>query len=86
MMWPHGTKAAACQKEGFIEYYRRYAKGLVAAGHAKGQDQVLGIDVEITALDNPYLMKSDELTIQLNRHGAPWPNVPVRVYAKTEWR
>lgn len=69
-------------EEGFIEYYRRYAKGLVAAGHAKGQDQVLGMDVEITALDNPFLTNSDTLAIQLSRHGAPWPNVPVRVYAK----
>ena len=69
-------------EEGFVEYYRRYAKGLVAAGHAKGQDQVLGMDVEITSLVNPYLMDGNELAIQLNRHGAPWPNVPVRVYAK----
>ena len=43
---------------------------------------MLGMDVEITALDNPYLTNSDALAIQLNRHGVPWPNVPVRVYAK----
>lgn len=38
----------------FREAYRRYAKSLVGIGHAEGTDRLIGLDIELVALSNPY--------------------------------
>ena len=65
----------------FIEDYRRYAKSLIGVGHYKGHDQVLGMAVEITALDNPYTMTGDSMSFQLHQDNAPWGNAQVMVFS-----
>lgn len=39
---------------GFKEIYRRFAKSLVGAGHAQGNDRQVGLEIELVALANPY--------------------------------
>lgn len=72
----------ALPEAGFVEQYRRYAKALVAIGEGQGQDRTLGMAVEITALDNPYHLKGDQLRLRLDRDGAAWPHVQVTVFAR----
>ena len=67
---------------GFVEHYMRFAKSLVAIGHANGEDQVLGMAVEITAMENPYLINQDRLVLRLDRDGKPWANTQVMVLTK----
>ena len=40
------------------------------------------MDVEITALQNPYHLKGDRLPLQLSRNGKVWPHVKVTVFAR----
>lgn len=80
----------ALPDDGFVERYRRFAKSLVAVGMAKGQvgghvggqDMVLGMEVEITALANPYETGGGEIPLRLDRDGNPWGNAQVTVFAR----
>lgn len=74
--------ARGLPRHDFTEIYYRYAKGLIAVGDGIGEDQKLGMDVEITALQNPYHLKGDVLPLQLSRNGKVWPHVKVTVFAR----
>ncbi|MGB0797815.1 MAG: DUF4198 domain-containing protein [Planktomarina sp.] len=68
---------------GFVETYRRYAKSLIAVGDGTGQDQPVGLDIEIVALANPYIDDvSGGLPVQVLLNGAPRANVQVELFAR----
>ena len=67
---------------GFREIYRRFAKALVAVGDGQGNDQRLGMEVEITALNNPFHLSDRMLKLQLHRDGKPWSGARVTVFAR----
>ena len=67
---------------GFREIYRRFAKSLVAVGGGEGKDQRLGMEVEITALDNPFHLSASALRLQLHRDGQPWSGARVTIFAR----
>lgn len=75
-------RARRLAEQNFSEDYRRFAKSLVAVSTAAGQDRVLGMEVEITALQNPFVMQGDLLELRLDRDGTPWSNVQVTVLAR----
>ena len=45
--------------EAFKEEYIRFSKALIGVGNARGSDTVFGLEIEITALANPY---TDDVT------------------------
>ena len=47
-------RARGLPDTGFRERFIRFAKSLVAVGHAKGQDRVTGLETEFVAGANPY--------------------------------
>jgi Domain of unknown function (DUF4198) len=65
--------ARALPETDFKEYYRRFAKTLVAVGQGAGSDRFLGMETEIVALANPY---TDDVTA----------GMPVQVYYRTKPR
>ena len=67
---------------GFCETYRRFGKSLVAVGHGEGEDQRLGMEVEITALDNPFHLQDDSMRLQLHRDSSPWSGAWVTIFAR----
>lgn len=69
-------------KSGFAEDYRRFAKSLIAVGSASGKDRVLGMEVEIIALDNPFTIENDMMSLQLRRDGRPWSGAKVTRFAR----
>ncbi|MGC6484763.1 MAG: DUF4198 domain-containing protein [Candidatus Puniceispirillales bacterium] len=75
-------RARQLPESDFVERYRRFAKSLIAVGSAEGQDRVLGMEVEITALANPFALTGDTMPLRLDRDGAPWPGVLVTVFAR----
>lgn len=66
-----------------IEKYRRFAKSLVMVGSASGQDQLLGLEMELVALTNPYQQPvSKEFTVAVYESGMPRPGVQVTVFIR----
>ncbi|MDG2205726.1 MAG: DUF4198 domain-containing protein [Alphaproteobacteria bacterium] len=67
----------------FAEVYTRYSKALVSVGTAQGQDRHLGLEAELVALENPYLLKNaSHVRVQLFFKGAPVPKSQVELYSK----
>ena len=67
---------------GFVETYRRFAKSLIAVGHADGSDRNLGLEVEITALATPFTITAPVMPMILSRDDAPWAGVQVTVFSR----
>lgn len=66
------------------EDYIRYAKSLVAIGHGRGADSVVGLRTELVALANPYTDDlAGALPVQLWLDGEPRPMAQVEVFART---
>lgn len=65
--------ARALPETDFKEFYRRFAKALVAVGNGEGKDRNLGMETEIVALANPF---TDDLAAGL----------PVQVFYRNEVR
>ncbi|MGH1425343.1 MAG: DUF4198 domain-containing protein [Pseudooceanicola sp.] len=70
-------------EDAVTEVYTRFSKSLVGFGGAKGQDQAVGLEVEIVALANPY---TDDLggglPVKVIYRDTPQPDVQVEAYAK----
>ena len=47
--------ARGLPETGFRESYSRSAKALIGVGGAEGEDRVIGLPVELVALDNPFV-------------------------------
>jgi len=76
-------EARELPKTGFRESYRRYAKSLIAIGHGRGKDTIVGLDIEILALKNPYTENlSGGMHVQVLMNGRPRPYVKVELFWK----
>jgi uncharacterized GH25 family protein len=65
------------------EDYIRYAKSLVAIGHGRGEDSVVGLRTELVALANPYTDNlAGALPVQLWLDGEPCRMSQVEVFAR----
>ncbi len=65
----------------FGERYTRYSKALIGVGSAQGRDKSYGLDVEFTALDNPYTDDlSDGLRVVLRYENGLRTNAQVEVF------
>ena len=66
-----------------VEKYRRFAKSLIMVGPASGQDQLLGLELELVALTNPYQQPaSKEFTLAVYESGVPRPGAQVTVFIR----
>ncbi|MEM9733974.1 MAG: DUF4198 domain-containing protein [Pseudomonadota bacterium] len=74
----NGTKPKEKLKEG----YARYAKTLVqVGGGATGQDQPVGLKIELVAKKNPNALAADEaMPVQLLYEGKPLAGITVKVF------
>ncbi len=71
-------------KEGFAEAYSRYAKSLIAVGHAQGEDRALGLVTEFVAEANPYTDDvSEGFPVSLFYLGEPRSDAQVEVFEKS---
>ncbi len=67
----------------FAEVYTRYSKALVSVGNARGADRHIGLEAELVALENPYLLRgATDIRVQLFFNGAPLPESQVEMYSK----
>lgn len=67
----------------FTEVYTRYSKALVSVGNAQGADRRIGLEAELVALENPYLLKdASDIRVQLFFNGAPLPGSQLEMYSK----
>jgi hypothetical protein len=65
------------------EEYFRFAKSLVAVGHGRGADTVVGLRTELVALANPYTDDlAGALPVQLWLDGEPRRTAQVEVFAQ----
>lgn len=68
---------------GLAEVYTRYSKALVSVGNAQGADRQIGLEAELVALENPYLLKdATDIRLQLFFNGAPLPQSQLELYSK----
>ena len=59
----------------FKEDYYRFSKILIGVGDAKGADQSMGLNHELVALNNPYILSpSNEISVQLLFNDRPQKN------------
>ena len=66
-----------------VEQYRRFAKSLVMVGPAAGQDQLLGLEMELVALTNPYQHPATEtFRVAAYESGVPRPGAQVTVFIR----
>lgn len=67
----------------FVESYRRFAKSLIAVGDGAGADQVVGLEVEIIALTNPYTVDpADGVLVEVRYQDQPMPDVQVELFGR----
>lgn len=69
--------------QGFKEEYTRYSKALIGVGGAQGADKTYGLEVEITALANPYVDDlSGGLPILVTVQNVPRGDAQVEVFER----
>jgi uncharacterized GH25 family protein len=67
-----------------IENYFRYAKSLVQVGEISGSDQLLGMELELTAVTNPYVNSPDRpLEIKLYYQSKPLAGNQIAIFARS---
>jgi hypothetical protein len=74
--------ARGLSQERFSEYYTRFSKSLIGVGAAQGNDRDMGLETELVALDNPYLVRGD-IRVRLTYQGAARANVPLELFEKS---
>jgi hypothetical protein len=80
---PDAHMARGLPDVGFIESYRRFAKSLISVGHGAGQDRLIGLEIEIVALSNPYTDDlSEGMAVQVLLNAAPRAYVQVEVFSR----
>jgi hypothetical protein len=76
-------RARGLPEAGFIEFYRRFAKSLVAVGDGAGEDSPLGLEAEIVAGANPYADDvSGGLEVEVLYRDAPRAGAELHVFAR----
>lgn len=72
-------------EDGFTESYRRFAKSLVGVGNAQGQDRLLGLEIELVSLLNPYTDDtSNGMPVQAFYKGKPLIDAQIELFDKDE--
>ena len=67
----------------FREDYYRFSKILIGVGDAKGTDQNMGLQHELVALTNPYIVSSsDEFFVQLLFNKQPQKNRKITIFER----
>lgn len=74
--------AQQTDRDDIREVYFRYAKSLVAVGEVQGQDQFLGMPLELVALTNPYLDDPDQVHLRVYFRSEPAPDAAVHVFIR----
>lgn len=70
-------------QSGFQELYTRFAKSLIGVGNASGMDRDTGLEIELTALANPYTDDlSAGLPVRLSYRGAPRAAAQIEVFER----
>ena len=65
------------------ETYRRFAKSLLAVEHANVGDRVLGFELELVALQNPYAQPPpDTIDVVVYERGIPRPGAQVTIFVR----
>lgn len=78
-------QARELPEKNFTESYVRHAKSLIVRGSADGQDQYVGLRVELVAKGNPYDMKlPGEFSVMALEHGKPVPQRRVTVQSRDD--
>ncbi len=68
----------------FKEVYTRYSKALVSVRNAQGGDRRLGLEAELVALENPYLLeRGADLPVRLFFGDGPLAHAQIELYAKS---
>lgn len=76
-------RAAKWPTDRFSERYYRHSKALFDIGHGRGQDNTLGLEVEFTALKNPYVTDvTGGLPVLLTAKGIPIPDAQIEVFER----
>ena len=66
-----------------VEKYSRFVKSLIMVGPASGQDQLVGLEMELVALKNPYQQPvSKEFSVAVYESGVPLPRAQVTVFIR----
>lgn len=78
-------KAKQLPPNNISEVYTRYAKSLIASGHAEGHDANLGLTMELIALTNPYRRETlqDVMRYQLFHNQLPLPDTRIDLFYKS---
>ncbi|MDU8926942.1 DUF4198 domain-containing protein [Alisedimentitalea sp. MJ-SS2] len=75
--------ARGLPETGFTESFRRFCKALVAVGDGTGNDAYSGMEIELVALDNPYIVPHQTgLQVELRYLGEPLPDTTITVFEK----
>lgn len=70
-------------REGFSETYRRFAKALIKVGAGEGEDGLIGMPLELVAIDNPYVTSgSNTIRVKLLWRQQPLPSAQITVFRK----
>jgi uncharacterized GH25 family protein len=75
--------ARSLPQDRFREAYSRYSKSLVAVGGGEGEDRFTGLDIELVALQNPYVDDLREgITIKAYYLNEARANAQIELYEK----
>ena len=72
--------ARGLSRERIGELFRRFAKALVAVGDAGGADRAVGLELELIARSNPYVIDDGALEVELRYRGEPLERAQVSVF------
>jgi uncharacterized GH25 family protein len=74
--------ARGLPETGFKEVYTRYSKALIGVGSAAGADKREGLETEIVALDNPYVVGGNTVRVQLFYGDEVRANAQIELFEK----
>lgn len=76
-------KARGLADKHFVEAYSRYSKSLIAVGDGTGNDQQTGLEIELVALQNPYMTDLGKgIRVAGYYRGKPHTNSQIELFEK----
>ncbi len=77
-------RARSLPESKFREAYTRYSKSLIAVGDGSGNDQVTGLEIELVAMQNPYIDDvSDGIQLKAYYQNEPRANAQIELFEKS---
>lgn len=77
-------RARSLPESKFREAYTRYSKSLIAVGDGTGNDQVTGLEIELVAMQSPYVDDvSEGIQVQAYYQNAPRANAQIELFEKS---